>query len=561
MTKLFALKTAALCMLLAGCGGGGDSSPRSADAGQAPPASEPAPAASLAPPAANAAPPASQPVVAPDPLYSRQWHLKNTGQKADNGASATPGEDLNVEPVWDSCGGSGACKGEGINIAIVDRGVEIGHKDLQQNISTSLAGRVYSLARPPVNGNSTPTGTDAETAHGTAVAGIAAARDNNGLGGRGVAPRASLLAYGLLQASTSSNEADAMTFQAANIAVSNNSWGPPDGTGQLVDSNSLWRDAVASGLQSGRNGLGTIYVWAAGNGYNSSSQDLSNYDGYANYRGVIAVGAVNAQGRRASYSEPGANVWVAGIGGDVCSIGLGIITTDLSSMAGLNTGSSGSEITDPDYTQCMDGTSAAVPTVSGVVALALQANPSLSWRDVRAVLAQSARQNDPANPSWKTNGAGHRINDAYGFGIVNAEAAVGAARAWSKLPAQLTYKSATQTVNLAIPDDNATGVTSAISIGNSGIRHIEWVDLTFDAPSHSYAGDLRIVLTSPSGTEQILAEPHFCDTRCAPYDGWRFGIAHYLDEPADGVWKISVQDRRAVDIGVFQSWQVTVYGH
>jgi kexin len=487
--------------------------------------------------------------------------LKNTGQKADNGASATPGEDLNVEPVWDSCGNVDACKGEGINIAIVDQGVEIGHKDLQQNISRSLSSRVYSLARPPAIGNPTPTATDAETAHGTAVAGIAAARDNNGLGGRGVAPRASLLSYGLLQASTSSNEADAMTFQAANIAVSNNSWGPPDGTGQLVDSNSLWRDAVAAGLESGRNGLGTIYVWAAGNGYNSSWRDLSNYDGYANYRGVIAVGAINAEGRQAFYSEPGANVWVAGIGGDQCRTGLGITTTDLSGIAGLNTGSSIGELTDGDYTQCMDGTSAAVPTVSGVVALALQANPVLSWRDMRAVLAQSARQNDPANPSWKTNGAGHRVSDAYGFGTVNAEAAVRTARAWSKLPAQLIYKGAAQTVNLAIPDNNATGVTSAISIGNSGIRHIEWVDVTFGASSHPYSGDLRIVLTSPSGTEQILAEPHFCSSRCTPYDGWRFGIAHYLDEPADGVWKISVQDLRAADTGVFQSWQVTVYGH
>jgi len=553
MAKLLTLKTAALCMLLAGCGGGGDSSSRSAGPDQAP-ATTPAPTADLAPPA-------QQQVAAPDPLYGRQWHLKNTGQSAANGASATAGEDLNVEPVWNSCGDSGACKGEGISIAVVDRGVETGHQDLRQNVSASLFNRVYSLSGAAANGDPTPAGTDADAAHGTAVAGIAAARDNNGLGGRGVAPRASLLAYALLQASTSSNEADAMTYQAANISVSNNSWGPPDGTGQLVDSGSLWQDAVAAGLQNGRNGLGTIYVWAAGNGYDSGAQDLSNYDGYANYRGVIAVGAVNAQGRQASYSEPGANVWVAAPGGEVCQAGLGITTTDLSGVAGRNTGGSADELADPDYTQCMDGTSAATPAVSGVVALMLQANPTLGWRDVRAVLAQSARQNDPAGASWRTNGAGHRVSDAYGFGMVNAEAAVNAARIFSRLPAQLTYRSPSQTVNLAIPDNSATGLGSAISVGNSGIRHIEWVDVTFSAPGHAYSGDLRILLTSPSGTEQVLAEPHFCSGRCAPYDGWRFGIGHYLDEPADGIWKISVQDLRPVDSGVFQSWQVTVYGH
>lgn len=76
-----------------------------------------------------------------------------------------------------------------------------------------------------------------------------------------------------------------------------------------------------------------------------------------------------------------------------------------------------------------------------------------------------------------------------------------------------------------------------------------------------YTGNKRIVLTSPSGTELVLADTHFCDGRCAPYDGWRFGIAHLLDEAADGVWKISVEDGAADDVGNVDSWQLTVYGH
>ena len=507
-----------------------------------------------------AAPPQATPQTGPDPLYVQQWHLKNTGQQSSDGAVATPGEDIDVEPVWSSCRDSNGCRGEGVTIAVVDRGVEIRHQDLQQNMSSTLSSRVYSQSGAPANGDPTPTQADPD-AHGTAVAGIAAARDNNAVGGSGVASRASLVGYALLQASTSSNEADAMTFQAPGIGVSNNSWGPPDGTGLLTDSNSLWRDAVDFGLATGRGGLGTIYVWAAGNGYDSQTSDLSTYDGYASYRGVVAVGAVTAQGRHPSYSEPGANVWISAPGGQPCGTSLGITTTDLSDAGGFNTGAEAGELANTNYTQCMDGTSAAVPSVSGMAALVLQANPGLGWRDLRGVLAQSARRNDPSNASWKTNGAGHWFSDFYGFGMADAAAAVALARNWTKLPAQARFSSPVQAVNRAILDNNPTGVASTLTVAGSGIGRLEWVDLIFSAANHPYAGDLRIVLTSPSGTEQVLTEQHSCSGRCLPLNGWRFGIAHYLDEPADGEWKISVQDLAAVDTGTFQSWQLTLYGH
>jgi len=196
-----------------------------------------------------------------------------------------------------------------------------------------------------------------------------------------------------------------------------------------------------------------------------------------------------------------------------------------------------------------------------VMALMLQANPALGWRDARAALARSARQTDPADASWKTNGAGRRISDTYGFGAVDPRAAVDAARGWVNLPPQKVFRSPSQAVNLPIPDNAPTGVSSTLTVTGSNIAKIEWVDLVFSAASHPYSGDLRIVLTSPSGTELVLADTHFCDGRCAPYDGWRFGIAHLLDEAADGVWKISVKDGAADDVGNVDSWQLTVYGH
>lgn len=496
-----------------------------------------------------------------DPLFARQWHLKNSGQVATNGAVATLGMDINVEPVWAACGAGGSCKGEGVTIAVVDTGIEIAHGDLQSNISTALNHRLYFTLNNPASGNPTAAVADGDNAHGTQVAGIIASRDNNGLGGRGVAPRASLVGYNLMQANTTSNKVDAMTYQAASIAVSNNSWGPPDGTGQLSDSSSLWRDAIDHGLANGRGGRGTIYVWPAGNGHSLNGGEWSNADGYANYRGVIAVGALNAQGTRAFYSEPGANVWISAPGGESCATSHAITTTDLSASGGDNPGGSAHEVSDGDYTQCATGTSFATPAISGVAALMVQANPALGWRDVRAILARTARQNDASNPQWAINAAGRRVHHAYGFGMVDAAAAVNAARGWTNLAAQHTHQSAVQPVNLPVPDNNSTGVSSNITISNSGISKIEWVDITFSAGNHAYAADLQLVLIAPSGTQSTLAEPHGCQRPCTPYDGWRFGVARHLDEPADGVWRLVVKDLQAQDSGTFQSWQITVYGH
>src|SRR5699024_828142 len=154
-------------------------------------------------------------------------------------------------------------------------------------------------------------------AHGTAIAGLIAARDENAEGGRGVAPRASLAGYNLLRYPTTKNEASAMFPEQAQIWVSNNSWGAPDKTGTMQPSGHDWRIAIEDGLTKGRNGRGIVYTWAAGNGHDETHDptfgldfalDNSNYDGRANHHGVIAVGAIDHHGIRADYSEKGANL-------------------------------------------------------------------------------------------------------------------------------------------------------------------------------------------------------------------------------------------------------------
>jgi kexin len=215
---------------------------------------------------------------------------------------------------------------------------------------------------------------------------------------------------------------------------------------------------------------------------------------------------------------------------------------------------------------------------SGVVALMLQANPDLTWRDVRLILTQTARQNDPADTDWKTNGAGFHINHKYGFGVIDADAAVTAAGSWSaNLGAELTYTvppTSAKSVNLPIPDKDPspnippTAVSDTITVAGSGITSIEFIEITFTAP-HTYFGDLEITLkNNTTNTESILAETHACtnaDTgapiRCQPsYDGWVFGTVRHLGEAANGDWTLTVTDQAPQDTGTFESWQLKFYG-
>lgn len=509
--------------------------------------------------------------VSADPLFIDQWHLLNTSQVAATGVLAKGGEDINVSPVWNA-----GNKGAGVHIAIVDEDLEMAHEDIVGNLAGNALNYNY------LTGANDPTAdaADISAGHGTAVAGLVAARDQNGLGGSGVAPRATLHGYALLNSPTDLNKADAMTRNSANVDIFNNSWGPADGTGNIMPSSSLWRTSIETGLATGRAGRGTIYVWSAGNGAKGSTNciscfDNSNYDGYANYRGVIAVAAVNDQGTWASYSEQGANLWVSAPGGDASCNTHALTTTDRTAELGLNTDGVGDYL-NTHYTKCMNGTSAAAPIVSGVVALMLAANPNLSWRDVRLILAQTARMNDAgtcldaSNPcvatstGWQLNGGTpqYYFSHDYGFGVVDATAAVTAAQSWVNVGAEKSHTTPIATPKLAIPDNDATGVAHTIAVAASGINSIEWVEITLSAADHTFTGELNITLTSPSGSVSQLARRHSCKSAlCAPYINWVFGSAAHLGEVADGNWTLTVKDQGANDVGTFQSWKLKFYGH
>ena len=463
-----------------------------------------------------------------DPLYGCQWHLNNTGRNA--GAAA--GEDINVAEVW-----SGGNLGAEVNIAIVDDGLHTGHVDLTDNVDATK--------------NHDYTGNDAvftpPHAHGTQMAGIVAAR-GNALGVRGVAPQAKVYGYNLALDPTLANMADAITREMATTAVSLNGWGLADGPG-LHFAGALWEAAVESGISSGFGGNGVLYVFPAGNG--AQLGDHANLSEFANHHGVTAVCAVNDQGVRAGYSERGDNLWVCGPSSDIPRNGRqGIATTEPYDR----------------YTQEAGGTGAAAAAVAGVAALVRKANPALTWRDVKLILAASARKNDPADQGWSTGALKYgstteryNFNRSYGFGVVDAKAAVDLAPSWTAPPALRTVQAATDgNLDLAIPQ-SATYAESRLSVG-PGVDFVEYVEVEA-VVRHSAFREVDIELVSPSGAVSRLAEYGASAPPLALRGGVRLGTARHLGEDPSGTWTLRVRDGAAGNDGVLLSWSLTIHGH
>ncbi|WP_134494959.1 proprotein convertase P-domain-containing protein [Microvirga pakistanensis] len=139
----------------------------------------------------------------------------------------------------------------------------------------------------------------------------------------------------------------------------------------------------------------------------------------------------------------------------------------------------------------------------------LDANPLLGWRDVQEILAYSAWNTDPTSAGWITNGAsnwnggGLHVSRDYGFGLVDARAAVRLAETWTKTSTSANEVSAAYTaaVNQDIPDNTGASVSSSINVSNR--IEIDHVEVTIDL-NHTNVGDLIVELISPDGTRSRL---------------------------------------------------------
>ncbi len=502
-----------------------------------------------------------------DPLIGFQWYLNRTG----------------INRVWEQ-----GHTGSGVHVSLVDTGMELFHEDLIQNVVAG-ASRNFRVPEDHIYRNNP----QSSSAHGTASAGTIAAKGDNGIGIKGMAPDAGIYAYTTGGRSDSEYLASLMptTPQTAVSANVRGSFGV-----RLVRFRSgiysLIEDLLEDQINTGFYGTGMSYTIAAHNG--RATGGSAHYMALRNHRAFINVCAIGPENKYASYSNPGANLWLCGPSNDnqaslpVCRDPIEqwrcrITTTDISGDDGWNSVPSsparggviersqlrathtnfgggdyyirennGSLTYLPpiagsaSYTQNYGGTSASTPIVSGAIAVLRAAYPHLSWRDVKLILAESAEQLDKDNPFWQVGAAAYHNHSQhythsidYGFGMIDMVAAMKLARQWQLLPNELRLASPRGFEFLAPSTQSTIRVPSSRQLD-----FIEHIDVDIDIDYYGNMRDLDIVLRSPHGTLSILSRRYGCvdtaEEECDKGVDWTFGTAAHLGEDPVGEWTLSV---------------------
>ena len=524
-----------------------------------------------------------------DPFYQYSWHLKNTGQTNFAANTGTAGADMNVDVVINS-----GKTGNGVTIAIQDSGLEIAHEDIANN---HLAGKSCDF----LNDDDDPTPTSSGGDHGTSVAGIAAATGWNDKGGRGVAPKANLVGHNVLAYQTISTYLDAYGATSGGcdtdvVDIMNQSYGTGDSSS--FDTSglfSLFLDAYVNGVTNGRSNKGFLYVRSTGNSFYSDSGHCSpsgaswsntpyeyscydsSYDDDHTEPYLIGVTALSAFDQKSSYSTPGTSAWISGYGGEFGSTYPAMMTTDLMGCdKGYN--QSSSVITGDstcDYMQSFNGTSSAAPSVSGAIALILEANSNLTWRDIKHILASSATQIDNSRSKtyesvdlykWTTNAAGFKHHPWYGFGKINVQSAITLAEAYV-LGSLGTFvnTSGTQTsIGGTITSYQRSifttkKITLSAPAGSSNFVEFIKLSLGFD---HADPEEISVELKSPDGTTVTVLQPFTLKTSNPSNNDFDMGISSFYGESISGDWTLIITDYTDDGVGgTLDNWSIKVYGH
>ncbi|MFZ1322642.1 MAG: S8 family serine peptidase [Ignavibacteria bacterium] len=352
-----------------------------------------------------------------DPFFPQQWALRNTGNNIPGG-SGTAGCDMRLDSAWNITLGSNKVK-----IAVIDTGIDTLHEDLAGNL---VPNSQYNFVNESTNAFDL-------AGHGTACAGIIAAIGNNSTGVSGVAPNCKIINIKSLGPNGGAwiDLAEGLIYAwQSGSWICSNSWG-------AFATSSLLDNAILDGTTLGRNGKGTIYLFAAGNYEANVIFPASNPNG-------IAVGAISPCFQRKSYvSCDFESTWGScyGTGLSVVAPGTRIYTTDITGSGGYT----------PNGYTLFNGTSSATPNAAGVAALMLSIDSTLRWEKVREYLCGTADKvgNYSYNSTGSINALGYTWNNEMGYGKVNSNTAVRFTE--GSMGYTFNHSSLTNTDNLAGP--------------------------------------------------------------------------------------------------------------
>lgn len=472
-----------------------------------------------------------------DPYFPLQWYLRNTGQ---NGGK--PRLDLNVQAAWDQ-----GITGKNVTTAIMDDGVDYMHPDLKFNYNAEASYDFSSNDPFPY-----PRYTDDWfNSHGTRCAGeVAAARDND-ICGVGVAYDSKVAGIRMLDQPymTDLIEANSMGHEPHKIDIYSASWGPTD-DGKTVDGprNATMR-AIVQGVNEGRQGLGNIYVWASGDG---GEDDDCNCDGYAASMWTVSINSAINDGQNAHYDESCSSTLASTFSNGAKDPNTGVATTDL-------------------YGKCTtthSGTSAAAPEAAGVFALALEAKPSLTWRDIQHLTVLTSKRNslyDAKNRyHWTMNGVGLEFNHLFGFGVLDAGGMVTLSKQWQSVPPRYHCDAGSVMKLHKIPTAGSLFLkidTRACHGSDTEVNYLEHVQAVITANS-TRRGDLEMFLTSPMGTRSMILSkrPNDDDSRDG-FTKWPFMTTHTWGEYPQGTWTLEVRfNSKEPRRGFLKEWALVLHG-
>uniref|UniRef100_A0A8C7N0B1 Furin (paired basic amino acid cleaving enzyme) b n=1 Tax=Oncorhynchus kisutch TaxID=8019 RepID=A0A8C7N0B1_ONCKI len=439
-----------------------------------------------------------------DPKFPQQWYLSNPSQA-----------DLNAKGAW-----SQGYTGRGVVVTILDDGIEKDHPDLATNYDPEASYDVNDGDSDPQ-----PRYTQRnENRHGTRCAGEVAAAANNNVCGVGVAYNTKIGGVRMLDGEvTDMVEAHSLSLNSQHIHIYSASWGPED-DGKTVDGPAkLAKEAFLRGVTEGRGRLGSIFVWASGNG--GREKDSCNCDGYTNSIYTLSISSTTQYGMVPWYSE-------------ACSSTLAttfssgnpnekqIVTTDLRQKC----------------TDSHTGTSASAPLAAGIIALALEANMNLTWRDMQHLVVRTSHPAHLSTDDWSTNGVGRRVSHSYGYGLLDAGAMVALAQNWTSVGPQhqcvLTMLSEPRDISSRLLFSKTLDACWGKPEYVSSLEHVQ-ARLTL---SYNHRGNLAIHLISPLGTRSTLLAPRPKDYSSEGFNDWAFMTTHSWDEDPRGEWTLEIEN-------------------